>query len=686
VRVINVFISKERASDAFAHRVAHALREEGFEVWTDAELPPHRAYSEVIQERLAAADAVVVLWSEAAGQSQWVRAEAEYARTQGKLVQVILDDSLPPMPFNQTQCASLKGWTGDRRNAQWRKVLQSLTELAEARGASQAAPPSRVAGPVAPGAPAATDPGVRLVAGVAVSLLVVAALGAGAWWLSHRPSSAPSGLKVAVLPFAALSSGQEVRYFADSLQDEIVGTLSASQIAPVSANMSSALRGPDAATAIDRLGVRLVLDGTAGRAGNMLRARVHLDDPHKHVTLWSREFEAPAEEAAVLQSRVAHRIFVVLGCSRAALEPKGGLSDPSLLSRYLRACDSFADWDVHTGYDRRGLAEFSETQRLLIAQAPDFVPAQFTYAITAAISAKAASPDAAAGLRREAEKSISRGLALAPKSPMASAARSLLAPQDHWGQREAFLRQAVADGPAHPLANFWLGAFLAETGRLREAVEFTRRSTAGDQVYDWGIFHSIIDCEVEQPDRAAKEIGAFRALMPNSLFGQDMQVLCLAFGGEWGAARAVLAGLPQPRPETPMQGRAAQALLAAATTRAPADIERARGLALTQADQGPVARVYAIAFLSALGNVDDAFVVADGFDPNVSPDNNPGILLFSPLTASRRRDPRFMRLAARIGLVDYWRTSGHWPDFCADRTLPYACSAEAAKYPRRPPA
>jgi len=36
-------------------------------------------------------------------------------------------------------------------------------------------------------------------------------------------------------------------------------------------------------------------------------------------------------------------------------------------------------------------------------------------------------------------------------------------------------------------------------------------------------------------------------------------------------------------------------------------------------------------------------------------------------------------LAARVGLVDYWRTSGHWPDFCFEPGLPYDCKAEAAK-------
>jgi hypothetical protein len=42
-----------------------------------------------------------------------------------------------------------------------------------------------------------------------------------------------------------------------------------------------------------------------------------------------------------------------------------------------------------------------------------------------------------------------------------------------------------------------------------------------------------------------------------------------------------------------------------------------------------------------------------------------------------RRDSRFAALCARIGLVDYWTSSGHWPD-CVDE-VPYDFRAECAK-------
>src|SRR5579885_1602820 len=75
--VSEVFISYSHAAQAEAEAVSAALRAAGYEVWRDDLLPPHRPYADVIEERLRAAKAVLVLWSAEAVKSQWVRAEAE---------------------------------------------------------------------------------------------------------------------------------------------------------------------------------------------------------------------------------------------------------------------------------------------------------------------------------------------------------------------------------------------------------------------------------------------------------------------------------------------------------------------------------------------------------------------------------------------------------------------------------
>jgi hypothetical protein len=52
---------------------------------------------------------------------------------------------------------------------------------------------------------------------------------------------------------------------------------------------------------------------------------------------------------------------------------------------------------------------------------------------------------------------------------------------------------------------------------------------------------------------------------------------------------------------------------------------------------------------------------------------------FRPALQEFRRDPRFMQLAARSPLLNYWRSTGKWPDFCSEPDLPYDCKKEAAK-------
>ena len=131
----HVFVSYARPDEPLAQQVADCLRSDGFEVWRDDELPAHRPYAEVIEERINQARAVVVLWSAEAAKSHWVRAEADTARGAATLVQASLDGTLPPMPFNQIQCADLKAWDGQRTAPGWRKLVGSVSELAGARAA-----------------------------------------------------------------------------------------------------------------------------------------------------------------------------------------------------------------------------------------------------------------------------------------------------------------------------------------------------------------------------------------------------------------------------------------------------------------------------------------------------------------------------------------------------------------------
>lgn len=166
----DVFLSYARSDAAAAERAARELGKVGRSVWFDRELPAHRVYSDVIATELESAAAVLVLWSKASIESEWVRSEANRARELHKVVQGRLDDARLPMPFDQIQCAPLANWRGGGEHPGWSQVRKSIDELVGGE---------RLAG----AGPATTGPTNRrniLIGGGTVAAALLA--GGGIWW------------------------------------------------------------------------------------------------------------------------------------------------------------------------------------------------------------------------------------------------------------------------------------------------------------------------------------------------------------------------------------------------------------------------------------------------------------------------------------------------------------------------
>jgi hypothetical protein len=141
--MVDVFISYSRTDLAAVTRLAQAVEAEGYDVWWDADLPPHLSYGDVITAKIGMAKAAIVVWSNESAASEWVRAEADMARNQKKLVQTALDNVMPPLPFNQIQYAEIGDWQGEPDHPGWRKVKVSLAELCGPRGATAEGPARR---------------------------------------------------------------------------------------------------------------------------------------------------------------------------------------------------------------------------------------------------------------------------------------------------------------------------------------------------------------------------------------------------------------------------------------------------------------------------------------------------------------------------------------------------------------
>src|SRR4051812_36011022 len=282
----DVFVSYARPDEPQAKRVADALLALGYQVWRDDELPAHRAYADVIEERLKSAKAVVVLWSAESSKSQWVRAEADAARSVGSLVQAILDGTMPPMPFNQIQCADLASWNGDMEASGWRKLAASVEALA---GPARASPPKRASSPK-----------------------------------SHQVS-------VCVLPFSNMSGDAEQEYFSDGISEDITTDLSkVSALSVTARNTAFQFKGQsvDICSVADRLGVSHVLEGSVRKAGGRVRITAQLIDGRTGDHVWAERFDRDLDDIFELQDELSKAIVdalkvKLLPAERKAIEQRG---------------------------------------------------------------------------------------------------------------------------------------------------------------------------------------------------------------------------------------------------------------------------------------------------------------------------------------------------------------------------
>ncbi len=294
----DVFVSYSRTDEATASKVAETLGAAGYQVWRDDQLPAHRAYAEVIEERLKGAKAVVVLWSAEAAKSQWVRAEADAARTAGTLIQASLDGSIPPLPFNQIQCADLKDWDGGEESAGWRKLTDSVAVLVPSQAGKGASP-------------------------------------------IRDPARA---LSICVLPFQNMSGDSEQEYFSDGISEDITTDLSkVSALGVVARNTAFTFKGRsvNVCDVARQLGVSHVLEGSVRKAGQRVRITAQLIDGGSGDHLWADRYDRDLDDIFAIQDEISKAIVAALKLKLLPEEKKAierrGTTNVEAYNMYLLA-------------------------------------------------------------------------------------------------------------------------------------------------------------------------------------------------------------------------------------------------------------------------------------------------------------------------------------------------------------
>ncbi|MEO8441098.1 MAG: toll/interleukin-1 receptor domain-containing protein [Betaproteobacteria bacterium] len=122
----DVFVSYSREDTPSVESIVHRLSGHGHGVWWDRRLRYGEDFGTAIQGALTASKCAVVAWSKFAQHSLWVRAEANSARESGKLVQLTLDGTKPPLPFSMLHTLDFKTDDGSRDAPPMRDLVASV--------------------------------------------------------------------------------------------------------------------------------------------------------------------------------------------------------------------------------------------------------------------------------------------------------------------------------------------------------------------------------------------------------------------------------------------------------------------------------------------------------------------------------------------------------------------------------
>ncbi len=126
----DIFISYKRDDRPRCEDIHQRLLALGFSVWFDAWLEPGTTFDKEIESALAEAKAVLVLWSCAAVDSDWVRAEATDGMARGILCSALVEPCTLPLAFRNVQTADLTDTNFPDTDPGWQSIVKRLRGLA----------------------------------------------------------------------------------------------------------------------------------------------------------------------------------------------------------------------------------------------------------------------------------------------------------------------------------------------------------------------------------------------------------------------------------------------------------------------------------------------------------------------------------------------------------------------------
>jgi TolB-like protein/DNA-binding winged helix-turn-helix (wHTH) protein/Flp pilus assembly protein TadD len=345
---------------------------------------------------------------------------------------------------------------------------------------------------------------IALSGALGLALLVIALDVGGLRGRLLRPSPATRIQSLAVLPLENLSRDPEQDYFADGMTEELITDLAKINALHVISRTSVVhyKRSTKALPQIaQELGVDAVIIGTVQRSGNRVRISAQLVEAGTDRHLWAESYERDVRDVLALQGEVASAIAEQI---RVKLTPqeKARLTsirpvNPQAQEAYLRGLFFF-----NFGHDNLELPRGVEALRKSIEYYQQAIKLDPNYASAFAGLARAchwlANVERPVELYEQSIEAANRALQLNEGLAEGHAAlgRDLYAYKLDWSGAEREYKRAIELNPGYGEAHHGYSEYLAEMGRLGEAVAEINRAVdldplAVEQRANAGLMYTI---------------------------------------------------------------------------------------------------------------------------------------------------------------------------------------------------
>jgi tetratricopeptide (TPR) repeat protein len=336
-RVADIFISYARADRDRVIPLVKLLETKGWSIWWDRDLIPGSAYEQVIDEAIAAAKCVIVVWSRHSVNSEWVQAEAGDGLDRHVLIPVLLDDVRVPISFRRKHGARLFGWPAEQDRGEIDLLLRGVgaclageMQVMENTAEYTTTTTERVRSRRRWRWIAAAVVGcVGVVAGLAFLASTVVRVSL----VDSDQSSARAGEAIAVLPFEGAEKfpveGQLRYEVADSLR-RIPG------LRVLSEEAADLPLGGDPTVIGRRLSVDFIITGRLYESRKATRLQVALFNTLNAGQLWNETFKVDSEDASEISLSVVRQVVRLLELpSSDTANPAGDVGSDAYLA-YLR--------------------------------------------------------------------------------------------------------------------------------------------------------------------------------------------------------------------------------------------------------------------------------------------------------------------------------------------------------------